>query len=598
MAQFTIHMSPFRFRALLLCLAPVLCATESPNAPGAPQSAAGVFNVKAFGAVGDGSQKETAAISKAIQAAAAAGGGVVVFPPGKYRTGTFELLSNVSLDLEAGSVIEGSTDMADYPPLAQFGFLRLPGEDTSGDGDTAGMIIARNAKNIAIFGQGEIDGNGDGFFDFQTPHIGADFDAKYTRQAEGFMDAVRSTADGPVAVGSAGRPGTMIILWGVSNIDIRDVTLRNAPNWTLHMKNSEHAVVTGLRVINNPLLPNNDGIDCVGCHDVHFSNCDITAGDDDFAIMGSENVSVANCALTSNSSGIRLEDTRFATFSGLTIHANRGIGVFERGKGATWGILFDNLVIETRLLTGHWWGKGEPIYIATAAPVKPGATGVHDVHFSNIVADAESGMVLYGNPASPIHDVSFDRVRIRVHAPRAGASRGVGGNFDLRWTATDRATAVFSHDIPALYCRWVQGIRVHEFELQWGTDLPGYFSNAVECEDFRDLEIDGFSGRQAAAGSRETPVIMLRRGDGISIRNSTALSGSAAFVSVSETTGEGLFAGNDVRNASRVFDPAKAEIHDVRECAARGAARGARGEKVTPASVPQRRINSLRQTVE
>jgi hypothetical protein len=214
------------------------------------------------------------------------------------------------------------------------------------------------------------------------------------------------------------------------------------------------------------------------------------------------------------------------------------------------------MVIETRLLMGHWWGKAEPIYIATA---RTSSQGVRDVHFSNIVADGESGIMLYGSPGNPIRDISFDRVRLRMHAPREAASRGVGGNFDLRWTAPDRTTAVFKHDIPGLYCRWVNGFELHGLEVEWGAGLPGYFSNGVECEDFQNLDVDGFSGRQAEAGSPEA-AIALRRGNGVSIRNSTAAPGAATFVSASEVTGEGLFIGNDVRNARQVFEPAKSEF--------------------------------------
>ena len=550
-------MTVARRRTLVICLAPILLATEANSQPATPPpSTASVFNVKAFGAVGDGRHLDTQAITAAIQAAAAAGGGVVVFTPGTYRAGTFELLSNVSLDVEAGAILQGSTNMADYLTLLQLGFVRVAGADTSGDGDMAGMIVARRATNIAIFGHGVIDGNGDEFFDFHTPHFGMDFDPQNTRDGQAFMNAVKALDDGPVAVKPPGRPGTMIFLSNSSNIIIRDVTLRNAPNWTMHLGRSEHAVVTGLRIANNPLIPNNDGIDCIGCRDVHFSDCDIVAGDDDFAIMSSENVTVVNCTLTSNSAGVRLEDTRSATFNNLTINANRGIGVFERGKGSTAGILFSNLVIHTRLLTGHWWGKGEPIYIATAGT---SSQGVHDVHFSNIVADGESGMVLYGSPGNPIRDVSFERVRLRVHAPREAASRGVGGNFDLRWTAPDRATAVFKHDIPGLHCRWVTGFTVHGLDVEWDAHLPSYYSNGIECEDFRNLDIDGFSGRQAAVGSPDA-VIALRRGSGVSIRNSTATTGASTFGSASAVTGEVLFLGNDLRSARQAFEPAKSEF--------------------------------------
>jgi hypothetical protein len=82
--------------------------------------------------------------------------------------------------------------------------------------------------------------------------------------------------------------------------------------------------------VNSLLLPNNDGIDGLGCRHVHISDCEIAAGDDEFAFYGSEGVGVTNCSLVSHSAGIRMENTRWATFSDLKIHSNRGIGIFER----------------------------------------------------------------------------------------------------------------------------------------------------------------------------------------------------------------------------------------------------------------------------
>src|ERR1039458_6267760 len=66
----------------------------------------GQFDVRAFGTKGDGTALDTQAIQAAIRAANKAGGGTVAFPPGIYVTGTFELLSNVTLDVEAGGVID------------------------------------------------------------------------------------------------------------------------------------------------------------------------------------------------------------------------------------------------------------------------------------------------------------------------------------------------------------------------------------------------------------------------------------------------------------------------------------------------------------
>ena len=269
-------------------------------------------------------------------------------------------MSNVTLNLDPGSTIIGSSNVSDYAPIEQYGLGRKYGEDSSGEGTLVGIIVARHANNIGIAGRGFIDGNGDSFFDLTKPHSTPDFDPQYTRQGIEFNDPKYGLKTGPVQMNSTGRPGTMIIFLDCGNVLLRDVTLTNAPNWTLHFEGSKDLVVTGIHIFNNLLLPNNDGIDCMRCDNAHFSDCDIHAGDDDFAIVSSDNVQVTNCSLESYSAAIRLEDTRWSTFENLSVHANRGLAVFGRDGESTRHVLFSNVTLETRLITGHWWGKAGP----------------------------------------------------------------------------------------------------------------------------------------------------------------------------------------------------------------------------------------------
>ncbi len=512
---------------------------------------AGRFDVREFGAKGDGTTLDTPAIETAIRAASKAGGGTVVFLPGTYVTGTFRLLSNVTLDVEAGAVIMGSGKVADYGSIDDFGFGRTYGVDYTGEGSKIGLVVATNADNIAIVGRGAIDGNSNAFFDFTKPHYSLDFDPRYTRQGQSFMDAVLQTGDGPAAVKPEGRAGTMIVFSHCRNVLLRDVTLRNAPNWTVHLQNVQGAVVEGVHVLNDVRIPNNDGFDCIACRDVHFSNCDIRTGDDDFAIVGSEDITVTNCSLTSNSSAIRLEDTRNSVFGNLTVHANRGIGIYERGKGKTASVLFSGITIDTYLLTGHWWGKGEPIYIAIGE-AEGQAGSVSGVRFSNITAEAENGIVLYGDPNGSIRDISFDQIRLRLRVARKDVNAAVGGNFDLRWTTDSLKTAIFAHDIPGMYARYVKDLDIHGLKMEWADAMPGYYSSAMEVEDVQDLTIERFQGRQASTGS-DDPVIVLNRVDGVSIRNSSAAEGASTFLSTKQVTGERLLEGNDLANAKRAF---------------------------------------------
>ncbi len=524
-----------------------------------PATKASVCNVRDYGATGDGATLETAAIRKAIGACAAAGGGTVLFPPGNYVSGTFEMLSNITLNLEAGATIAGSKNLEDYGKIGDFGLGRDYGTNSSGEGERVGIIIARNAHDIAIVGRGAIDGRGDAFLDMGTPHFGPDFDPQYTRNPEGFSRAVRDTSYGPIEIKDhgTGRPGTMLIFFNCRNLLIRDVTLRAAPNWTLHLQSTEQAVISGIHIDNNPLIPNNDGIDCLACRHVHISDSDIRAGDDDFAFFDAEDVNVTNCSMSSRSAAIRLEHTRNSTFQNLTMEANRGIGIFQRGDEVTDSILFSNIVIRTKLIPGHWWGKAEPIYIA-ASPCTRGACqgGVRNVTFSNVIADAESGILIYGAGETPITGLTLDRVRLRIHAPEAAIGNAVGGNFDLRWTARNLQEAVFKHDIPGVYCRWVQALQIRGLELQWADNLPGYFSDGIHCEDFRDLAIREFTGRQAQAATGSA--ISLANGSGLSVTDSRAAAGTRLFLSLTDVTGLRVFVNHDLSEAKEILVPSTA----------------------------------------
>ncbi|MGO9230913.1 MAG: glycoside hydrolase family 28 protein [Bryobacteraceae bacterium] len=444
------------------------------------------FNVRTFGAFGDGTTLDTAAIEQAITAANAAGGGTVIFPPGIYLSGTLELLSNVTLDLQPGAVLEGSSSVMDYGNIADYDFGRRYGIDSSGEGFRVGLIVARKANNVAIVGHGTIDGNGDSFFDLKSVHNGADFDAQYTRQGADYDSAKYGLEFGPVEVGPNGRPGTMIIFSDCSNILVRDVTLSNSPNWTMHLQGSQNATISGIHIVNDVLIPNSDGIDCMRSKRVQISDCDIRAGDDDFAIVSSDDVHVSNCSLTSLSSAVRLENTRYATFSNLSIHANRGLGVFSVGVEHTAHVLFSNIVMETNLITGHWWGKAEPIYIA--AQQGHGKAEIRDIHFTNITIEAEGGMVIFGTDDATVRDIYLEQIRMRVRAPLERIARSVGGNFDLRTTPLGLSKAIFKHDIPALYLRNVDGLRIRDFDLRWGDSLPAYFSTSVQAEDSKNLD--------------------------------------------------------------------------------------------------------------
>jgi polygalacturonase len=504
-----------------------------------------------YGAKPDGRTFNTKAINQAINDCSGTGGGTVVIPPGDYLSGPIQLLKNVTLNLEAGAVLIASTNLEDYP---------LETGHASGEPTRTGFITARNESNIGITGRGMIEGNGMAWVDptrlKQRDEV--DFEKKYTRQQDDFMNPKYGIEDGPLL--PRDRPGNFIRLYNCTNILVSGVTIRNSPGWGVEIAQSERVNITGVSInsfASNRRVPNDDGMDLVQSSDVHISDCDVQTGDDCIAVLGGQNVTVANCTLSSRSAAIRVgfagADIRDCVFANIVIHdSNRGVAVNVRGPQSVENVLFSDIVMETRLMTGHWWGKGEPIQVSAL----PWATNHHighirNVRFRNILAESESGIIVYGCEQSVIQDLSFQEVKVRIK--NSSLQQSYGGNFDLRG-GRDAAEMLFAHDIPAFYCRYAEGVKVHSFEVEWSEGLPSFFTHAIQLESARDIDIDSFRGGPAHKDGVHAAIALSKVGK-ISIRNSTASKGTGAFVSFAEVTDGGLFTDNDLAEARKVSEP-------------------------------------------
>jgi len=469
-----------------------------------------IFNIRSYGAKDDGKTINTRAIQKAIDACHQSGGGMVLVPPGEFVTGTIILKSNVNLHLQQGAVLLGSLDTADYRP----------------DGYRHGLIYAFQARGVTISGEGEIYGRGTSFHLPEKAHIGGDFDRQYTRQGEQYLPAEPVPPDGPI--GYLARPGMMIVLVQCEQVVIKDVTLRDSPEWTIRIGDCDDVLVHGISILNNLLIPNSDGIHCTTSRNIRISDCDIRAGDDAIIVTGfgtevgvsgdtdteldytsrefgnktgyAENVAVSNCILQSRSSGIRVgygaNSIRNCTFSNIVIYdSNRGIGIFSRDKGSIENILFSDIVIKNRLHSGHWWGNGEPIHVSAIKqdPSIP-AGPVKNVRFRNVIAESETGILIYGTEESPVIGLRLENVSLLIQPGSLEAA--YGGNFDLRPVHT-LELGIFRHDIPALYSQFTKDFVISDLQIIWGTDLPDYWTNAIYCTDFSGITIDGFTGAPA-----------------------------------------------------------------------------------------------------
>jgi polygalacturonase len=190
------------------------------------------FNVRDYGALGDGTNKDTVAFQKTLDACAVGGGGEVVVPAGKYLIGSVQLGNRTVLRLEKDSVITGSGDLADYPMLD----VRWEGRWQPGH---RALIYAANVEHTGIIGPGRIEGN--------------------------------------PAVAAPQNPRGAVVLELVSCDDVRweGFTVTQGGNWATHP-----TYCTGVVIKNVTITGGRDGIDVDSCKNVRIESCDLNTGDD------------------------------------------------------------------------------------------------------------------------------------------------------------------------------------------------------------------------------------------------------------------------------------------------------------------------------
>ncbi|MBN1568071.1 MAG: right-handed parallel beta-helix repeat-containing protein [Acidobacteria bacterium] len=251
------------------------------------------FDVRDFGAAGNGTEKDTSAFQKALDACAVSGGGEVVVPAGKYLIGSIQMGNRTILRLEKNSILTGSPDLADYPIMD----IRWEGRWQQGH---RALIYAGNVDHTGIIGPGRIEGN-------------------------------RAVAFGK---GLRGAP----VLEPISCNDLRweDFSVTHDGTWATHPTYCANVVIRNLHIRNT-----RDGIDVDSCKNVRIEGCDIDTGDDAISLKSgrgmngarigipTENVLITRCVLGggwfacigigSETSGgirnVRIEKTRF-THSG------------------------------------------------------------------------------------------------------------------------------------------------------------------------------------------------------------------------------------------------------------------------------------------
>ncbi len=397
------------------------------------------INIIDAGAIPGTGKINTLPIQRAIDECAAGGGGRVIVPAGEFFTGTLYLKSRVNLSLEEGAVLKGSDQITDYHAA----------------NNTPALIIGENIQQVAITGNGTLDGNG-GARNFQKGDNGE------------------------------GRPMLLFFI-GCTDVKVENITLRNSAFWTEKYSGCDGVLVSGIRVWAHANW-NNDGID-IDSKNVVVSDCRFDTDDDAVCLKSErkqpcENVVISNCIIASNCNGIKMGTASSGGFQNISIsncvihHA--GENNIRRWKATMPGITEDTTVISGIAIEcvdgGHtnqinisditMKDVQTPIFIRLGERHRP-AGELQQVNIHDVIATSESRMcsIIAGIPGAAVKEVTIENVQLISHS---------AGDFEQPLDSVPENTRAYPENrmfgavLPAsgFYIRHASGVRLYNIRLQ------------------------------------------------------------------------------------------------------------------------------------
>jgi polygalacturonase len=470
------------------------------------------FDVKGYGAVGDGKALDTAAIQKSIDEAAAAKGGRVVFPPGRYLSGTIRLKSHVTLHLEKGATLLGSTDLSHYQRL---NFLAL--------------VMADNQEKVGISGQGVIDGQGKVI-------------------AEALIAPIK-----PGKYPDAGESKRPVILnfRNCRGVTVRDVTLRESACWVQHYRDCDRVHIENITV-RTMAATTNDGLDIDGCSNVVIRGCDIDSQDDAICLKSHrrfcENILIENCRIRSSCNALKFGTASFKGFRNITV---RNLEIYDTYfSGITLQIVDGGLMENVNISHVKMTTTNNPIFIRlghrnTKVPVG----SIKGVTISNVTAEIPNrprsemnkfpsywrhncttlitGSIT-GLPGHPVRDVTLRDITITYggigDAPRPDHLL-LKDLEKIPERAQNYPESKMFGVLPAwgLYGRHAEGLTLENVRLRvTGKD----YRAAVIFDDVRKLKLDRF---HILSAGKEIPMV-LKDVRGAAILNSKGPEGRPKWI--------------------------------------------------------------------
>jgi len=371
--------------------------------PGLAQAGSRLFDVRAFGAKGDGKTFDTAAIQKALAACGKAGGGTVLLPPGTYLSQPLTLADKTTLLLERGATLLASPEHRD--------FMKVPGDwlKAKSGSDFIPLLSGKDLTDLTITGKGTIDGNG----------------ALWWEEAEKARQRVSGY--------TLPRPN-LFTLQRCKRVKLTGITLQNSPKFHFVPTECEDVSVEDLTILAPQGAANTDGIDPSNCRNMTITRCLIDVGDDNIALksgrkvpgreFGCENITVTECTFkhghgmsigSETIGGIHNLTVSNCTFedtdNGLRIKSRRGRG------GRVDGITYSNCALTnchpviSMLCYYQNSTHGKFPQDDQAQPVNETTPSFRNITILNITGNStrEVGLIV-GLPESPIENVLLENV--------------------------------------------------------------------------------------------------------------------------------------------------------------------------------------------
>lgn len=365
------------------------------------------FIITDYGAKADGKTVNTIAIQTAIDAAFKNKGGQVIFPKGRFLSGSIVMKSNVSLYFEEDAVLLGSTNPKDYLNMA---FDGRPVSPKADDNSQMALILANKANNIVIKGKGTIDGQG-----LQLAlnidslhHAGVAIDPKYSLRRNRPNETMRPK---------------LFRFSQCENVSVEGLKVGEASCWGLSFELCSNLVLDNLTIVNRSYW-NNDGMDITDCKNVKVVNCDINAADDGICLKSyypgycNDGIYIANCTVKSSASAIKFGTASIGGFKNVTI---KDIKVYDTFRSAIAIESVDGAIIENIAVSNiEAINTGNAIFIRLGqrSGDKPGS--IKNVSLKNIKVQ-----VPFGRPDSN-YDLRGPEVDF-FHNPFPSSIVGIAG---------------------------------------------------------------------------------------------------------------------------------------------------------------------------